>query len=52
VHDEGLFLLREEEAEAGAAWVKARMVQVPKWMPGIPLNADVGFDKRYGLAKG
>jgi DNA polymerase len=52
VHDEGLFLLREEEAEAGAAWVKAQMVQVPKWMPGIPLNADVGFDKRYGLAKG
>lgn len=52
VHDEGLFLLREEEAEAGAAWVKAQMVQVPKWMPGIPLNADVGFNKRYGLAKG
>jgi len=52
VHDEGLFLLPEEGAEQAAAWVKEQMIQVPKFMPGIPLNADVGFNKRYGLAKG
>jgi DNA polymerase I-like protein with 3'-5' exonuclease and polymerase domains len=52
VHDEGWFLLPEAEAEEGTAWVKEQMIQVPKWMPGIPLNADVGFNKRYGLAKG
>jgi DNA polymerase len=51
VHDEGLFLLNEDTAEEEAAWVKAKMIQVPKWMPNLPLNADVGFDKRYGLAK-
>ena len=52
VHDEGLFLIPEEGAEEAAAWIKQEMIQVPKWMPGIPLNADVGFNKRYGLAKG
>lgn len=52
VHDEGLFLVPEGEAEAGCKWVKEQMIMVPKWMPGIPLNADVGFNRRYGLAKG
>jgi DNA polymerase I-like protein with 3'-5' exonuclease and polymerase domains len=52
VHDEGLFLVPEGEAEQGSEWIKEQMIQVPKWMPGIPLNADVGFNKRYGLAKG
>lgn len=52
VHDEGLFLIPEEGADESARWIKEQMIAVPKWMPGIPLNADVGFDKRYGLAKG
>lgn len=52
VHDEGLFLVPEDGAEESSRWIKEQMIQVPKWMPGIPLNADVGFDKRYGLAKG
>ena len=52
VHDEGLFPLPEVTAKADAAWVKEQMILVPKYMPGIPLNADVGFHKRYGLAKG
>jgi DNA polymerase I-like protein with 3'-5' exonuclease and polymerase domains len=52
VHDEGLFLVPEAGAAEGAAWVKEQMIMVPKYMPGIPLNADVGFHKRYGLAKG
>ena len=51
VHDEQLVLLPEANARDEAAWVKAQMVVVPKWMPGIPLNADVGYNKRYGLAK-
>jgi DNA polymerase len=51
VHDEGWFLIPETEAEEGTKWVKEQMIQVPTWMPGIPLNADVGFNKRYGLAK-
>jgi len=51
VHDEQLDLAPEEEAEAAKAWVHAQMIVEPKWMPGIPLNADVGYNKRYGLAK-
>ena len=51
VHDEGLFLIPEEGAEESCAWIKEQMIMVPKWMPGIPLNADVGYNKRYGLAK-
>jgi DNA polymerase I-like protein with 3'-5' exonuclease and polymerase domains len=51
VHDEGLILLPEAGAVEGAAWVKEKMIMVPPYMPGIPLNADVGFHKRYGLAK-
>lgn len=52
VHDEGLMLVPEEGAEESAAWIKEQMIMTPKWMPGIPLNADVGYNKRYGLAKG
>ena len=52
VHDEGLFLVPEATAKEDSTWIKEQMIMVPKWMPGIPLNADVGFNKRYGLAKG
>lgn len=52
VHDELLALVPEEGAEEAQVWIKEQMIQVPKWMPGIPLNADVGVNKRYGLAKG
>lgn len=52
VHDELLALVPEREAEEAKVWVKEQMVAVPKWMPGIPLNADVGYAKRYGNAKG
>lgn len=51
VHDELWALVPEEIAQEGSAWVKEQMIAVPKWMPGIPLNADVGFHKRYGMAK-
>ena len=51
VHDELLALIPEEEAEEGLAWVLEQMTVEPKWMPGIPLNADGGYAKRYGEAK-
>ena len=51
VHDEALWLSPEAEAEASYKWGLSQMVVVPKWMPGIPLNADGGFHKRYGMAK-
>ena len=52
VHDELLALVPEDAADEGKKWVHAMMTQEPKWLAGIPLNADVGYHKRYGLAKG
>jgi DNA polymerase len=51
VHDECAIMVPESEAEEATAWVKAQMVQTPTWMPGIPLDAEVGYSQRYGDAK-
>lgn len=51
VHDEAGWLAREAEGAEGYKWGLSQMIVVPKWMPGIPLNADGGFHKRYGMAK-
>jgi DNA polymerase I-like protein with 3'-5' exonuclease and polymerase domains len=51
VHDELLAICPDAEVKEGVKWVKAEMIKVPKWMPGIPLNADVGASRRYGDAK-
>jgi DNA polymerase len=52
VHDEVGVLIRDEEVEEGVAWVQAQMVREPPYMPGIPLGAETGAHRRYGLAKG
>lgn len=52
VHDEGIFLVPEKEAEEADIWIRQQMSQTPTWMPGIPLDAEVGHAVRYGLAKG
>jgi len=51
VHDELLAVVPAEEADEAKTWVLAQMVMVPKYLPGIPLNAEVGVNERYGLAK-
>ena len=52
VHDELWALAPEEEAETAKKWVWEQMTMEPRYMPGIPLNSDVGYHRRYGLAKG
>ncbi len=52
VHDESWEIVPEHEAVEAKDWVLAQMTMEPKYMPGVPLNAEVGFHKRYGLAKG
>ena len=52
VHDEQIDMAPENEAEEAKTWVLAQMTAPVKYLPGIPLNADVGVHKRYGLAKG
>jgi hypothetical protein len=51
VHDELLCLMPEKEADEGIKWVIDQMTVEPKYLPGIPLAAEGGWHKRYGLAK-
>jgi len=51
VHDELIAIAPEREAKEALKWVLEQMTLEPKYMPGIPLAADGGFHRRYGLAK-
>jgi hypothetical protein len=51
VHDEQGTLAREADAQVAKKFLYDCMVQVPTWMPGIPLDADIGYHRRYGMAK-
>lgn len=52
VHDELIAVVPEDEAADAKTWVLAQMIAPVPYLPDIPLNADVGYHKRYGLAKG
>ena len=52
VHDEALCVAPESEATEAKEYLLACMTIEPTYMPGIPLAADGGVHKRYGLAKG
>ncbi|MFM7010731.1 MAG: DNA polymerase, partial [Betaproteobacteria bacterium] len=52
VHDELLCVVPDAEVEWAKQWVWEQMVKEPSYMPGIPLNSEVGAHRRYGLAKG
>jgi DNA polymerase bacteriophage-type len=52
VHDELLCVVPDDEVEEATGWVLEQMIAVPSYMPGIPLNSEVGAHRRYGLAKG
>lgn len=51
VHDEVGTLVPDGEIEEGKKWCRAQMTREPKYLPGIPLGADTGAHRRYGLAK-
>lgn len=51
VHDEVVCLVPEAQEEDAKTWVLAQMVMEPKYMPKIPLSADIDAAKRYGDAK-
>ena len=52
VHDELLCVVPDDEVEWATNWVWEQMVKEPSYLPGIPLNSEVGAHRRYGLAKG
>jgi DNA polymerase I-like protein with 3'-5' exonuclease and polymerase domains len=51
VHDEALCVAPESEADEAKEFLLACMTVEPKYMPQIPLAADGGVNRRYGLAK-
>lgn len=51
VHDELISVVPDEEVAFAKTWVLAQMTMEPKYLPGIPLAADGGAHRRYGLAK-
>ena len=51
VHDELIAVVPDEEVETAKTWVLQQMTMEPKYLPGIPLDADGGAHRRYGLAK-
>lgn len=51
VHDEQIVVVPDAEVEEAKTWVLAQMTVEPPYMPGIPLDADGGAHRRYGLAK-
>ena len=51
VHDELIAVVPDDEVEFAKTWVLAQMTMEPKYLPGIPLAADGGAHRRYGLAK-
>jgi hypothetical protein len=52
VHDEGVWVVPDEEVEEAKAWIKAQLIAPVSYLPGIPLDAEVGSAQRYGNAKG
>ena len=51
VHDEALCVAPESAATEAKEYLLACMTMEPKYMPQIPLAADGGVHRRYGLAK-
>jgi DNA polymerase len=51
VHDELISVVPDAEVADAKTWVLAQMTMEPKYLPGIPLDADGGAHRRYGLAK-
>ena len=51
VHDEQIVVVPDAEVEEAKTWVLAQMTMEPSYLPGIPLDADGGAHRRYGLAK-
>jgi DNA polymerase len=51
VHDELIAVVPDAEVEEAKTWVLAQMTMEPSYMQGIPLSADGGAHRRYGLAK-
>jgi hypothetical protein len=51
VHDEGVWVVPDEEVDTALPWIKAQLVAPVSYLPGIPLDATIGAAQRYGESK-
>lgn len=51
VHDEAVYVVPDADVTAALPWIKQQLIAPVAYLPGIPLDATVGANKRYGLAK-
>jgi len=51
VHDEGVWVVQKEEAEAAKAEIEAALRTPLPWCKDLPLNCEVGYHQSYGRAK-
>jgi dihydroorotase len=51
VHDEFAIIVPDAFVEAAAEGVRCQMCVPPVWAAGLPLDSEVGYARRYGLAK-
>lgn len=51
VHDECIAVAPDAEAQDAYKWMLEQMTLEPSYLPGIPLAADGGYHRRYGMAK-
>ena len=51
VHDEIVMLVPAGQVESAKAHITEVMRTPPKWMPGVPLDCEVGVGATYGKAK-
>jgi len=51
VHDEGVWITREDKAEKVKAEAEKALRTPLWWCPDLPLNCEVGFNRSYGKAK-
>lgn len=52
VHDEGVWVVPDADVTDAKEWIKAQLIAPCSYLPGIPLDAEVGANRSYGLAKG
>lgn len=51
VHDEGVWVVPDHEVDEAKEWIKEQLTAPVKYLPGIPLDASVGANRRYGESK-
>lgn len=51
VHDELVYVIREDQVDVFVPALRKALTAPVKWMPGLPVNCEIGIGDNYGGAK-